>query len=113
MVFSSAFSLLIFWNGFIMIFHDINLLHHAVELDCLSAFIISTGLGFLVFKWLLRGVLFGVFLKHFLLFVRVNKDIQHKCIFCTSERIARVACIFSLTLSRAALLGVGWKGGSY
>ena len=49
-VFSSGFSLILFFGGFIMRFHGINLLRCAIELDGISA-LVEHRLGFLVFKW--------------------------------------------------------------
>ena len=38
-------------------------------------------------------------------------EMQQECIFCTGLLITWMACIVSLTLTSAALLGVGWRCG--
>ena len=111
--FSSAFSLILFWDGFIMRFPGINILRRSVELDSLSALVVAAGEVFPVFKRPLHGVLFGLVLKHFALFRRVPSKMQEAYIFCTGRSISQIACMVSLALTSAALLGVGWRGGSY
>ena len=66
-IFMLIFSLLIFWGGFIMRFHSVNLLCRDVELDGLGA-LVAARAGFLVLVWMLRGALLGVFFKEFTLF---------------------------------------------
>ena len=83
-----------------MIFHGVYLLHCVTEPDCIDA-VVAFGVVLLAFKWLLRGVIFGVVLKHFSLFGRVPGDMQHACIFRTGRCIARMTCIAFLALASA------------
>ena len=53
-----------------MIFNDVNLLRCVIELDGLVA-LVAAGAVFLLFKWLLRNMIFGILLKHFSLFGKV------------------------------------------
>ena len=78
---SLSFSLLVFlvWffplffpcDGYIMGYHDGNLLRLAVKLDSLTTPFLAIRAGFFLFVWPLRGVLLGVFLEYFVLFCRV------------------------------------------
>ena len=94
-----------------MIFYGVNLLHCVVELDSLGA-LVAAEEGFLVFKWSLNDMLFGVVLKHFSRFVRRPGAMKHACIFCNVWRVYRMAYIDFLVLDSAALLGVVCRGGS-
>ena len=82
--FSSDFSLLLLWDGFIMRFHDVYLLSWVIEIDRLGALVAAVA-GLLVFKWFLRHMLFRVFLKNFSLFRRFPVAIQHACLFHTNQ----------------------------
>ena len=105
------FPLPIFWDAVIMRFHGVDLLRRVVVLDGLGA-LVAAGAGFLFFKWALRDVLFVLFLNHFALFVSVPGSMKYASLFHTGRRIAQIACIDFLALSSAALLRVGWRGGS-
>ena len=61
-LFLLLFPLLLFWDGFIVRFHSVYLLCHVIELDGIGA-LVAAGAGWLVFKWLLCDMLFGVVLK--------------------------------------------------
>ena len=43
--------------------HGVNLLRLDIELDGLNTIFVAAGAGFLVFLWLLHGVLFRLLLK--------------------------------------------------
>ena len=55
-----------------MIFIGVDLSRRVVKLGGLGA-LVANGAGFLVFKWALHTVIFGVDLKHFALFGRVPR----------------------------------------
>ena len=93
-----------------MSFHGVYLLRRAVKLDGLGV-LVASGAGFLVFKWAMCVVLFGLVLKRFALFGRVPGAMQHTCIFCVGRRIVQMACIAFLALASADLLWVGCQGG--
>ena len=61
---SSPFFSTSFSDAFIVIFHVVNLLCCVIKLDVFGA-LVAAGAGFLVFKWSLPDVLFGLVLKHF------------------------------------------------
>ena len=90
-----------------MIFNGVDLLRRVVKPGSLGA-LVADGSGFLVFKWALRTVIFGVDLKHFALFGRVPGAMQHACLFCTGWCIAWMAYIIFLVISSAALFEVIW-----
>ena len=89
-IFLLLFSLLVFWDGFIMIFYYINLLHRVVKLDSLGVLVASRA-GFLVLVCMLCGVLLGLFFKDFTLFQTVPGAMQKTCLFCTVRRITHMA----------------------
>ena len=107
--FSSDFSLISSWNRFSMGCYGVNLLLLAFKIVVHSALFVSALLGLIVFEWLLRGVIFGVVLKHFTL-LQILPGPCTKHFFCTGRIIDRMACMISLALAIADLLGVGWQG---
>ena len=111
-VFSSSFFLFLFWDGFIMGLHGVDLLYCVFELYGFST-LVATGAGLFVLVWMLRGALLGVFFKDSTLFRGVPGSMQQACIFRTGRIITRMACIVSLALSVADLLGILWQGGLF
>ena len=60
-VFNSDFSLIMFWGGFIMRFHDVYLFYDDIKLDDFAAFVAS-GAGLFVLVVMLRRALLSVLL---------------------------------------------------
>ena len=52
-------------------YYGVNLLRITVEFDGLSTLLLSNGVGFFLFLWPLRGVLLGLLLEYFSLFLKV------------------------------------------
>ena len=107
LVFLSDFPLIFPWDRFIMGYHGVHLLRPTVELDGLATIFVASGSGFLVGT--LRGILLGVFLEYFTIYI-VPGSIHQACFF-TGRRIVRMVCILFLALSGVELIGFGWRGG--
>ena len=66
-VFNSDFSLIMFWGGFIMRFHDVYLFCVVLKLECFATFVAS-GAGLLVLVGIMSRALLSVlsqYFKHF------------------------------------------------
>ena len=86
--------------------HGVQLLRLTVEIEGLSTLFVASVAGFLVFEWLLRGMPFGVVLKHFLIFQRVL-GAKKQAFFGTVWPIDWMVCMIFPKLSSTDLLGVG------
>ena len=111
-LFRLLFTIIFLWGRFILGFHGVELLHFSVKLDRLTTLGFVTGAGLFVIVWPLHGVLVEVILQCFTLFWGVSGAMQESCIF-AGQLIAWMAYLFFLAFSRAALLGVGRRGGFY
>ena len=107
---SSDFPFLFFWDGFMVIFHGVNLLRRVVKIDSIGTFV-ATGAGLLVLVCMLRREILGLLFKDFTTLWRVPRDMQQACIFRTGRSITWMACIVFLVLDSTVLLGVGGQDG--
>ena len=72
-------------------FHGVDILYLYLELDGFNTLDFPTVVGFLLFVWLLCGVLFSVNIRYFKLLQGVGREMQQACLFCTSRPIAWMA----------------------
>ena len=86
-------------------YYVVCLLRLDVKLDGIITLFVDAGVGFLVGP--LRGIPLGLLLEYFTLLHKVSRAMHQSC-FVTVRSIDRMACMVFLSLSRAALLGVGW-----
>ena len=89
-----------------MISHEIDFLCIFIKIDGFATPRIAAGAGLFILMGPLRGIIFGVNIKYFILLRGVSGAIQKACLFSSGQRITWMAYIFCLALANAAILGV-------